>query len=89
MAGGRYIDRLERSNGAWRITVRTNVIEWSGMVPALPIPVADVPDIYANGAPSRSKEDPSYQRPLLNRRARRKPLEAKIIRGDTAENTVE
>jgi len=71
MAGGRYIDRLDRGDGAWRIALRTNIIEWSGMVPTLPIPFADVPDIHGNGAPSRSKGDPSYQRPLLNRRARR------------------
>jgi SnoaL-like domain len=71
MAGGRYIDRLERVDNAWRIALRTNVIEWSGMVPTMPIPYADVPDIHGNGAPSRNKEDPSYQRPLVNRRASR------------------
>ena len=71
MAGGRYIDRLDRVGGAWRIALRTNVIEWSGMVPTLPIPFADVPDIHGNGAPSRSKADPSYQRPLVNRRVSR------------------
>ena len=27
--GGRYFDRLERRDAAWRIAVRTNVIEWS------------------------------------------------------------
>ncbi|HSA53871.1 MAG TPA: nuclear transport factor 2 family protein [Yinghuangia sp.] len=69
IAGGRYIDRLERRGGAWRIALRTNVIEWSGMLPTMPLPFADVPDIFANGAPSRSKEDPSYQRPLVNVRA--------------------
>ena len=68
MAGGRYIDRLERRDGAWRIALRTNAVEWSGMVPTMPIPFADVPDIYENGTPSRSKDDPSYQRPLVNRR---------------------
>jgi len=66
---GRYIDRLERRDGAWRIALRTNVIEWSGMVPTLPLPFADVPDIQGNGAPARSGDDPSYQRPLTNRRA--------------------
>jgi hypothetical protein len=69
IAGGRYIDRVERRDGAWRIALRTNVIEWSGLVPTLPIPFAEIPDIYANGAPVRSKADPSYQRPLSNRRA--------------------
>ena len=40
-----------------------------GMVPTMPLPFADVPDIHGNGAPARSKDDPSYQRPLVNRRA--------------------
>jgi hypothetical protein len=47
---------------------RNNAIEWCGLVPTLPIPFADVPDIHLNGAASRSKDDPSYQRPLTNRR---------------------
>jgi hypothetical protein len=68
LAGGRYIDRLERRDGQWRIAVRTNVIEWSGMVPTMPIPFAHVPGIHLNGAPSRSKHDPSYRRPLTNKR---------------------
>lgn len=68
IAGGRYIDRLERRDGQWKIALRTNAIEWSGMVPTMPIPFADVPDINLNGAPSRSQEDPSYQRPLENKR---------------------
>ena len=68
IAGGRYIDRLERRDGAWRIAMRTNVIEWSGMVPTMPIPFAEVPGIHVNGAPLRNRDDPSYQRPLVNRR---------------------
>lgn len=68
IAGGRYIDRLERRDGKWKIALRTNAIEWSGVVPTLPIPFADVPDINLNGAPSRSQDDPSYQRPLINKR---------------------
>jgi hypothetical protein len=68
IAGGRYIDRLERRDGVWKIALRTNAIEWSGMVPTMPIPFSDIPDIYLNGAPSRSKDDPSYQRPLTNKR---------------------
>ena len=73
LAGGRYIDRLERRDGAWKIALRTNAIEWSGVVPSTPIPFADVPDIHANGAPSRDRTDPSYQRPLTNRRAKNVP----------------
>ena len=67
-AGGRYIDRVERRDGEWRIAFRTNAIEWSGMVPTMPIPFLDVPDVHRNGVPSRSKDDPSYRRPLANSR---------------------
>lgn len=68
MAGGRYVDRLERRADEWKIAVRTNAIEWSGLVPTLPIPFAGVPDIQLNGAASRSREDLSYRRPLTNLR---------------------
>jgi SnoaL-like domain len=68
MAGGRYIDRLERRDGVWRIATRSNAIEWSGSVPSLPIPFLDVPGIQLNGVPSRDEHDPSYRRPLLNQR---------------------
>lgn len=68
MAGGRYMDRLERRDGEWRIALRTTVIEWSGMVPTMPIPFGDVPGIHLNGEPARDRTDPSYQRPLVNRR---------------------
>jgi hypothetical protein len=83
MAGGRYIDRLERRDGIWRIALRTNAIEWSGMVPSTPIPFADVPDINGNGAPVRNKEDPSYQRPLVNRRAPHNPAEVVVALDNT------
>ena len=73
IAGGRYIDRLERRDGVWRIACRTNTIEWSGMVPTMSLPFSDVPDINGNGEASRSKQDPSYMRPLVNKRARNIP----------------
>jgi hypothetical protein len=73
MAGGRYIDRLEKRDGAWKIALRTNIIEWAGMPPAIPPPFSDVPDIAENGVSSRSKDDPSYQRPLINRRKANNP----------------
>ncbi|MGW0178106.1 nuclear transport factor 2 family protein [Nocardia sp. NPDC003345] len=69
LAGGRYLDRLQRRDGSWRIALRTNVIEWSGTVPTMPLPFAGVVDLYANGTPSRSTGDPSYARPLRNLRA--------------------
>ena len=66
LAGGRYIDRLERRDGAWKIALRTNIIEWSCLQPAMALPFGDVPDIAANGVSARDRSDPSYQRPLLN-----------------------
>jgi hypothetical protein len=68
LAGGRYLDRLERRDDAWRIAFRTNAIEWAGLVPSLPLPFAGVPDRHGNGAPARGRDDPSYRRPLVNLR---------------------
>jgi SnoaL-like domain len=73
LAGGRYIDRLEQRDEGWKIALRTNAIEWSAVVPGLAIPFADVADIHLNGLAARSKEDISYLRPLVNRRAPRIP----------------
>jgi hypothetical protein len=73
IAGGRYVDRLERRGGEWKIALRCNAIEWSGMVPTMPIPFAEVLDLHANGEATRSKQDISYRRPLANRRASRTP----------------
>lgn len=73
LAGGRYIDRLEKRDGAWRIAMRTNAIEWSGVLPTMPLPFADVPGLHDNGAPARDRDDPSYARPLVNRRAANVP----------------
>jgi hypothetical protein len=73
IAGGRYIDRLERRDGRWRIALRCNAVEWSGLIPATDIPFENVPDVHLNGAASRSKEDPSYRRPPTNRREIRFP----------------
>jgi len=74
IAGGRYFDRLERRDSQWRIMLRTNVIEWSGVLPTMPIPYANVPDIGVNGISTRDRSDPSYMRPLVNRRDTHNPL---------------
>lgn len=73
IAGGRYVDRLERRDGEWRIAMRHNAIEWSGLLPTMDIPFADVPDIARNGVAARGPEDVSYIRPLVNHRARQIP----------------
>jgi ketosteroid isomerase-like protein len=69
MAGGRYLDRLEKRAGDWRIALRTNIIEWSALPPPLPLPFADLPGVHDNGAAARNLSDPSYARPLTNVRA--------------------
>lgn len=73
LAGGRYIDRLESRDGAWKIALRTNIIEWSCLQPSLPPPFGDVPDIALNGVSARDTSDPSYMRPLVNKRERSLP----------------
>ncbi|MFT5481840.1 MAG: hypothetical protein ACI9GW_000485 [Halieaceae bacterium] len=75
MAGGRYVDRLERREGKWKIALRCNAIEWSGILPTADIPFADVLDIQLNGLAARNKEDLSYLRPLINKRKRRLPAD--------------
>jgi SnoaL-like domain len=71
----RPLFRLARTpRGQWRIALRTNAIEWSGMVPTMSIPFADIADINVNGVPARNRTDPSYQRPLFNCRKRHNPL---------------
>jgi hypothetical protein len=68
IAGGRYVDLLERREGEWRIALRTTAIEWSGILPTMDIAFADVPGIHENGPACRGTEDISYRRPLTNRR---------------------
>ena len=70
LAGGRYVDRLERRDGAWKVAFRCTLLEWSSVIPGAAVPLFDnTPDAHLNGAPSRTLADPSYQRPLINRRA--------------------
>ena len=73
IAGGRYLDRLERRGGEWKIAFRYCLVEWSCGLPAGEMPFAAIPDVHLNGEPSRSRDDPSYRRPLANRRSRRFP----------------
>ncbi|SFO35712.1 nuclear transport factor 2 family protein [Sphingomonas sp. OK281] len=68
IAGGRYIDRFERRDGAWRVASRSTVIEYSGLLPTLPIPFGDIPGIDLNGIVARDTSDLSYRRPLTNLR---------------------
>jgi ketosteroid isomerase-like protein len=65
--GGRYVDRLERRDGDWRIAERVVVMEWEGAVeggaPRHPLTVDA----------RRDHDDVSYRRPLHVDRAHRSP----------------
>lgn len=77
VVGNRYIDRMEKRNGEWRIADRICVVDWYG---ALKSPADISPgmsmamgELMANAHTSRDREDISYQRPLKVVRDRRIP----------------
>jgi hypothetical protein len=61
LIGGRYVDRLERRDGEWRIALRRCTIEWS---------LSGDGSLLETGAVTGflkgrwSRDDPSYERPL-------------------------
>lgn len=55
--GGRYLDRLERRDGLWRIALRVVVIDLGARADA-----REMPQYVAR--PRKNRSDPSYQRPL-------------------------
>lgn len=59
IGGGRYIDRLERRNGEWRISARELVIEWSGRADGADFGATED---YPHG--TWDHDDPSYRRPF-------------------------
>lgn len=61
--GGRYVDQLEKRDGAWRIAHRVSMVEWVGGVTAPDLPPVDR---KKNGTIARDRSDTSYDRPLLN-----------------------
>ena len=80
VAEGRYVDRLECRAGEWRIAFRCTLLEWSGMVPVATVPLFEKAiDAHVNGMSSRSKEDPSYRRPLINRRQMQFPDDPRAL----------
>ena len=64
LGGGRYIDRLEKRDGEWRIAARKCVAEWGGT----PVPGTLAPEFTAmlreRGVIARDRSDSSYERPL-------------------------
>jgi hypothetical protein len=62
MNGGRYLDRLERHDGDWRIATRAVVSEWNTFLEASTFASSD--DSGAFLPSRRDPKDPSYSRPL-------------------------
>lgn len=73
LAGGRHIDRFEKRSCVWGVVMRNNFVEWTSVVPAIDSPLGEIPDLHLNGLPAPDRSDPSYQRPLINRRKLRNP----------------
>ena len=65
--GGRYLDRLERRDGEWRIARRVVVMEWEGTIDG------GAPRYDLNVPARRDRDDVSYQRPLDVTREHRTP----------------
>jgi hypothetical protein len=59
LGGGRYVDRLERRDGEWRIAARELVLDWTARADAAVY--ADVAT-YSQGRWDR--DDLSYRRPF-------------------------
>ena len=66
--GGRYVDRLERRNGEWRVARRVVVMEWEGTFEGGP------PRFGGEVAGRHDRDDVSYQRPLEVTREPRSPM---------------
>jgi len=64
IGGGRYLDRMEKRNGEWRIAARKCVSEWGGVPSTSKVPAEFVGMLRESGVVARDKSDSSYERPL-------------------------
>lgn len=71
VTAGRYVDRLEKRAGTWRIANRVTVLEWHGALEGAAI------DGDISVGPRLDGSDVSYQRPLQVTRPPRDPFEGR------------
>ena len=64
IGGGRYIDRMEKRDGQWRIAARKCVPDWGGQPQAGWLSPGAAAALAGSGHCSRDREDVSYERPL-------------------------
>jgi hypothetical protein len=63
LAGGRYVDRLERRDGRWAIAKRVCTAEWRSVAPSK-LPDKGTPAVFPPVVVSQDRDDVSYVRPL-------------------------
>jgi hypothetical protein len=64
VCGGRYIDRFERRDGRWGIAARMSFLEWQGSPGEVFVRREQIDPNDHSHESSRSRDDPSYARPL-------------------------
>jgi hypothetical protein len=64
IGGGRYIDRMEKCDGEWRIVARKYVSEWGCIPQDSKVPAHFMAMLRESGVIARDKRDSSYERPL-------------------------
>lgn len=64
LGGGRYIDRLEKRGGEWRIAARKCVSEWGGVPAPSKLAPEHMAMLHQSGVIARDQTDSSYERPL-------------------------
>ncbi|HVX23719.1 MAG TPA: nuclear transport factor 2 family protein [Acidimicrobiales bacterium] len=64
--GGRYVDRFERRAAGWRIAVRVVTADWTAEMDG-----SATGALLSSSPGRRSRDDPSYDRPLLRRSMKR------------------
>lgn len=62
--GGRYIDRMEKRDGEWRIAARKCVSEWGGVPTQSKVPPQFMAMLRESGVVARDRSDSSYERPM-------------------------
>lgn len=64
IGGGRYVDRMEKRDGQWRIAARKCVSEWGGVPQPSKVPPQFMAMLRESGVVARDRSDSSYERPL-------------------------
>lgn len=64
IGGGRYIDRIERRAGEWRIAARKCVPDWGGVPSQSWLSPEAAAALASSGTTARGPGDCSYERPL-------------------------